>query len=417
MKNLRYNKESGAVSLFMVIFAMLIITIITVSFLRLMMADQRQASDNDLAQSAYDSAQAGVEDAKRALLRYQQICSTASVEDCGALSDIIESSQCNAAVAEGGIAVQTRADGTVVNPGESGEVLVQQTEGVDSALRQAYTCVTVQLETDDYVGSLEAGESKLVPLVGRTDFNTVTVRWFSNEDIAEDALGQIDLQSETVSRSLTQQSDWPANRPPVMRAQLIQYGPSFTLNSFDAVETSGGDVQSNANTAFLYPTSGGASVDAFTALDTRKASGGEDPGMDTSGMSPRAVSCVNDVTSGQYACQMSLTLPSPVGGGTARTAFLRLTPFYNAASFQVLLSNGALTSSTPIIQFKDVQPAIDSTGRANDIFRRVQSRVDLYNTNFAYPDATIDINGNFCKSFAVSDVASTYTSSVAACTP
>jgi len=82
-----------------------------------------------------------------------------------------------------------------------------------------------------------------------------------------------------------------------------------------------------------------------------------------------------------------------------------LTSLYNKSHFQVVLTNGGApdTGGTNIIKFKDVQPEVDSTGRANDIFRRVQSRENLYDTSFPYPDATIDITGNFCKDFGVTD--------------
>lgn len=417
MKSLRLHRESGAVSLFVVIFAMLIITVITVSFLRLMVAEQQQATDNDLSQSAYDSAQAGVEDAKRALLRYQQICTTsADSSECAKLNAQLSSTDCNEALQLSNVAAPesvTKSDGST----RPGEVKVQQSEGIDSALDQAYTCVTMQLQTLDYVGSLSPGESQLVPLVGNTDFNTVTVEWFSKDDVTNDG-GDVTLLAAPSSNALIPQVKWNKNTPPVIRTQLIQFGSSFTMTGFDTVTSSGGVTQSNANSVFLYPTSSVSNnLVPFTALDSRKNDSGADPAPDTDLLTPRKVQCKPKVTaSTDYSCSMSLTLPEPIGGGTARTAFLRLVPYYNTTSFRVVLSNGDPALATNVVRFKDVQPLIDSTGRANDIFRRIESRVNLYNTDFPYPDATIDVNGNFCKNFAISDVPETYNESNT-CTP
>lgn len=412
MKTISTNRQSGAVSLFVVIFAMLIITVITVSFLRLMMADQRQAADNDLSQSAYDSAQAGVEDAKRALLRYQQICAT-TPSDCATLSDQLSTTECNAGLRVGDVVKPGDESGG--NGTQTGEIQVQQSEtGSDQALNQAYTCVTIQLETDDYEGDLTASQSQLVPLIGTTAFDTVTVNWFSRDDVTNSG-GRTTLPGVMSSRPLPVQSTWGIDTPSIMRAQLIQFGSSFTLSDFDMVNAGG---QSDANTVFLYPTSAASSLlAAFTALDNRKANPTDDPDPDVASDTPYAVQCKTSVSAGGYACSMSLTLPTPINGGD-RTAFLRLTPYYNASHFQVVLSAGGvpIASGSNVVTFKDVQPMIDSTGRANDIFRRVQSRVNLYNTDFPYPDATIDVTNPFCKNFAVSDNVATYNTSNT-CTP
>ena len=54
------RKESGAASLFAVIFSAMLLTILAAGFVKLMLKDQQQAINNDLSQSAYDAALAGV---------------------------------------------------------------------------------------------------------------------------------------------------------------------------------------------------------------------------------------------------------------------------------------------------------------------------------------------------------------------
>ena len=64
------NKQSGIAAIFTVVFFTLLISVIILSFIKIVTQDQQQATNSDLSNSAYDSAEAGVEDAKRALKQY-----------------------------------------------------------------------------------------------------------------------------------------------------------------------------------------------------------------------------------------------------------------------------------------------------------------------------------------------------------
>lgn len=389
MKNIINNKQAGAVSLFVVVFFMLLVTVVTVSFLRLMTADQQQSSDNDLSQSAYDSAQAGVEDAKRTLLSYKQYCNSRTANECMIAGDSshLASGVCNAAL--------TNSIGSVATT-KTGEVIIQQSTSDNSKLlNQAYTCVTINLETDDYVGNVAANESQLVPLLSSSQFDRVRVEWFSREDISSNA---VSLDSVGASgHPLYSSGRWPVNRPSLLRAQLIQVATSgFTVANFDTAS----GAQSNGASMFLYPTAeAGVGALEMTSYDQRKTSPTDNPNPKDDLTTPTAVSCQSSLSSGGFACTATLVLPQAIGASdNRRTAFLRLVPFYNATHFRATLWNGATAA-----KFSGVQPAIDSTGRANDLFRRIESRVDLYDTTFPYPEAAVDLTGNFCKDFAVTD--------------
>lgn len=384
----KYKNQTGAVSLFVVVFAALLITVVVVSFVRIMVSDQQQASRADLSQSAYDSAQAGVEDGKRALLRYQNICDDSTKSNCDAVTAKINSDQCN---------VSLDSISKVVD----NEVKIQQNIG-DNALNQAYTCVKIQLQTDDYLGTLQTNGSIVVPLVSKTSFKTVRVEWYTADDLQSSTDANVDLlPPSTLAYPLLAQSSWPTNRPSIMRSQLMQVGSNFKLGDFNDTNNSS---QSNANTLFLYPVgvkgivAGSVDSKTFTARDLRKSPIG----------SPQPITCSGTLSNGGYACKADLVLPVPIGGGT-RTAFLRLTSMYNRAHFRVSLSNGSTAA-----KFDGVQPEIDSTGRANELFRRVKSRVELRDVNFPYPDAAVDITGNLCKDFLVTDNTADYKNN---CTP
>lgn len=381
------SNQNGAVSIFIVIFTALLVTVISVSFIRIMVQNQQRATSADLSQSAYDSAQAGVEDAKRLLVEYQTQCVKTSTPGprCASLERLLRVElPCN----------------TIQQAGISGniddkEVIVRQGES-DEALQQAYTCVKVAIETDDYIGGVNTGASRLVPLKGTGEFNELVLEWYSQVDLqdASDGPGEktIELSNDT---QLPKLKEWSKNRPPLMRVQLIQFGSTFKLTDFDKLSEGG----SNAHTLFLNPSNVGRDTVDF-AEDTRLSQ--------TAGVL-QSVSCDRNFSTStvdkNFACRVVLKIPNAVGASDgSRTAYLRLDPVYNSLThFRVQLQK----DNVPI-KFKDVQPVVDSTGRANDLFRRIQSRVELESDLFPYPESAIDITGSLCKTFLVTDKPANY---------
>jgi Tfp pilus assembly protein PilX len=377
---IKNDKQRGVVSLIVVMFATLLITVVTVSYVRIMVQDQQQATATDLSQSAYDSAMAGVEDAKRALLRYQSICKLGTDAQCDEATKAIDSGsnpglQCNEAIVD----TLTEYIGMA-----GGEVKVKT--GNDNTLDQAYTCVKIKLNTDDFAGVLSVNESKIIPLTGVGDFNKVQIEWFNSYDAGgSNSINLIDLNTPELLNSppLLDSGSWPMNRPPIMRAQMIQFGDNFSLADFDGGTNTATD--SNANTLFLYPSK--IPGNPYFINNIRK----------TAKNSPIPIKCKNDFTNGGYACEAQLGLSDPIGGGK-RTAFLRLNALYSKGETNYRIK---LLNNLTLVKIRGIQPEIDSTGRANDFFRRVQARVELDDVNFPYPEAEVDISGNFCKVFSV----------------
>jgi Tfp pilus assembly protein PilX len=390
------NSQSGAVSLFVVIFTALLLTIITISFVQLMVRDQRQATASDLSQSAYDSAQAGVEDAKRLLL-LNQACQN------GTAAPGVNCALVTAALAPDSGGLQSACD-TLAKSGlvseTNGETLIQQTTGDNAAkLDQAYTCVKVATDTADYLGQLENDESTVIPIKGDKPFSQIELSWFSAQDLASTSnlgLSYASTGSETVLNLPRVGAKWPANNPALMRIQLMQFGGNFTLSDFDN--------SADASTLFLYPLklSSADNTTMSFALDARRSPVN----------APQVVDCRDSLVTGGYACKAIIQLPNPANGSAAnRTAYLRLSAIYNKAHFQIKL----LDSAGGDVKLSGVQPEVDSTGRANDLFRRVVARVELRG-DAVYPNAEIDLLGNLCKNFTVTGTAAGYTSSPT-CTP
>ncbi len=376
------HQQQGMVSLFAVIFSMLLITVVTIGFSRIMIVSQQQSTSDDLSQSAYDSALVGVEDAKRAILKYKNTCATDSTsEECIKAKAAIYSSSCNDSV-------KILSDINNLVDTTSGEVKIQTTtsNGTDSnTLNQAYTCVKVTMDTADYLGYLANNESKFISLKGTDTFNTITVQWYNSQDLGSNILGTLNSSSALVA-------NWGSDVPPIMRTQLFELS---NKNGFKI-----GDIDSR--TLFLYPSKTGSNVTSFVFDDRTNLSSSS-----KSSIIPLTKCSLDSLNSDGYACSMKITLPSVID--TNSSAYLYLTALYNKSHYRITLSN-----SDTDVKFDAVQPEIDSTGRANTLFRRVSARVELTNANYPYPSAAVNISGNFCKNFTITNNPNNYISS---CTP
>ncbi len=375
--------ERGATALIIVMFSVLLFITITIAFMKLMADEQSRTNDNELSQGAYDSALAGIEDGKRVL-------SACLVDPGGAACDAIDdpAKKCT-----------TVSDAGFATPQSNGEVYLKTDSGTAGTdFEQAYTCVKISRSTPDYKQSIPIDGSVIVPLTAAPgeSFDSISISWFTPDPT--NPVGAPNLDSLT-SVSLPRFIDWggaSGAKPPIIRAQLMQ----FNKNSFQG---SNFDSANGASTVYLYPKSVVGTVLTDFGTDGRR----------TGTATPIPVRCSTNYTDFDgYACKVEVLLPDPPAGGSAldRTAYVRLTSLYNATKVRVEMNK----DSGQIVNFYNVQPSIDSTGRAADVFRRIEGRVELIDP-FPFPRATVDITNNFCKSFLVTTNPADYNSGT--CTP
>lgn len=405
MMNTLKRRDKGSVSLFIVIFVALLIITIATAFIRIMLQDQYQATANDLSRSALDSANAGVEDAKRAIIEYYKSditgkpdCSTVSPganPRCDTLRAALVgdttppndgwTTNCKATT-DAGVASLTK-----------GEVLVRSLNAAraeDEQLNQAYTCVNVQMNPEDYKDQLKKDESLTIPLkpVNGKTFTKVKIQWYMLKTV-----NPLQLTANSIPYELP--DTWPASRPPILKAQLLQYKSNFRLSDFE--ETNVANNKSNFSLFFL-PTS----VDIAAYKNSQFSN---DLRQNRSTLSAQPVTCAGAASPsdiGRYACEMTVSLPCASDPCTdypnqnaERTAYLKLSQYYGSDALDVKIS--LLTESGDEVRFGDVQAVVDSTGRANDVFRRIKSYVNLRSTSVPNPEAAVDVTRSLCKEFLV----------------
>lgn len=349
--------KQGAASFYMVAIATLVLVVIATSFAAIMIAEISRTSNDDLSQSAYDAAVAGVEDARLAYYNYKN-CIKNDGDNCErdylGISD--GSSECN-----------SFAD-KIGRVKDETEVKVQEGSGND--MDQAYTCAKIDLGSYDYLSSLNdeyptrVVKVKLADEKPASDVKAVKMSWGVNGETVENVE---DL--------------------PTLEVGLLQTGgDTFTMDSFDITK---GET-TNRGTVFLEPTSGDDGI-VKIGVDDGDPNGFLKSNDKTVENTPYQVQCNGE---SEPQCSVVIALPEPVDGHRNDDTFMLMwskigrAGLYQNIDVKMELCYNAENCTTASEESGseggrmrlDMQVVIDSTGRANDLYRRVEVRLEKEDT-------------------------------------
>ena len=415
--------KKGAASFYIVAFSTLILVVIATSFALVIMSEVARTSNDDLSQSAYDSALAGVEDAKVAYSNYRRCAET------GARASSANINSGSVTCADIMYWVEHPDCYTVghilgkIPKGKEGEVTIggvtKSNAGGETTTNQAYTCVMINTSLADYRATLD--KSKRVQTiragVGNGPTNTVTklkLSWYSvrnDVQLTNSQYQNFDTNNNRVVFPAFRST--VASTPPTVELQLVQTRESFTLQQFDQV---GGTTQTNRGTLFLVPTwrYQSAKVSGDNYIGTYTGSNGTNgvnriskaqvvKTNDHSVMNKAFVVYCSTALQNDFYCSAEIELPDPIGGLPRSNSTFMLSvslPYQNPdTDFSVEICDASnrcgatAVSAGSNVKISNSQIAIDSTGRANDLYRRVETRLETSDTTFntEYPYYALEI--------------------------
>lgn len=429
MKRIKEKFKSGAASFYIVAFSTLILIIIATSFAVAIVAEVTRSSNDDLSQSAYDAALAGVEDAKLTFMNYQN-CVNSGANYADELSGNVDVT-CQDIVYwmnHPNCDMVGHILGRVGKTSEGGEVLVEETENSSDSgnneMNQAYTCVTIKTKLNDYRASLSSMNPYRIVKVdldkaNASDIKAVKISWFLNGGTLA-----LDYTNYTSGRVAFQPLNLVnASTPPTIAVELIQTAQNFTMAQLNGTTTGG---KTDRATVYLVPT-GSAShatgttqtyVGAYDSTNHRnqlsaaQIAATNDHKKDL----PFTVYCPGDTVTDEYVCSATLNLPDPIGGARSKDTFMFVVSLpYGQPETDFSLeficadgkdcgsavAGGGSMGDTSIASLNGVQVLIDSTGRANDLFRRVEVRLEPADNAFAYPFYAVQVGEKLEKDLTV----------------
>ncbi len=361
-KNMKHHKysEKGVTSILTVLFFIVLVSVITIGFTRLMSQEFAQGYEDELTKSAYNAATAGVEDAKRAIL----FCSAQVGSEKTNCETELYTATCPGF--NTGTYFQTKLGIPQSNSGKT---------KVSDSGQEGYSCVTVSRNTQDIKGTLSymSGSGSMFELKTNdaAGYKTVRISW-RNPTNSTTLYPQSRFNTGN-PRAFGTGSEYYWNydgslltSPTVLRVMVISV-PEGAFNLADIKQQS----------VFVYPQMNG-SVATISNIDN--------------GAVPvKRMSTLCD-TAQSWTCSVDISYFA----SHKYNQYILLKPVYSDAVFSMT----ATTALGAPVTFNNVQLSIDSTGYTAGLSRRIQTTVHAGGPAINTSNA-IDSGGGLCKNFRV----------------
>ena len=352
----KQNKhQDGFASLIVAIILVLVLSLITVGFAQLTRKEQRSALDKQLNSQAYYAAETGVNDAAKALNEgFNLPKNKCGPYTPGDIADIDSRDRTSAAAAS------TNLKDNQVKPNP---------DSTDNPTGASYPCLTI----DPYPYSLEyqnvdTGQSTLAYLTGvsATDPNqtveirSIVISW-QNANAGNHSFVPTGHQFKSAA-------DWGQNTS-VLRIGLTPLASQ--INRADFI--------SGTYSAFLYPRAAGSSA----PVPSHEASA---TGID----SGEIVDAKCNTNNQPRDCSVQIT-------ALAQSNYLlSLRSIYSKSNVTIKAYSSESISNSTQLRIKNGQTLVDSTGKAQDVLRRIQVRIPTHDT-YLHPDFSLETTSNICK--------------------
>jgi hypothetical protein len=360
------DNEQGFASIVIALVLIIVLALLTVGFAQLARREQQDALDSQLSSQAFYAAESGINDATKDI-QSGAICDSSISSTCAST----DASSTNCMTTPG-----SPSGGTQTLPNTA----LTASPNVNTSDDVSYSCLLVNLQPSSVVfDDTPPASGQYLDFSTTQPLKSLTIQWGSYDGNNTN----FPLSSTYPTQGFPNQTTWDAqDYPPVLAFSL-------TPATVGGVISRSALISSTFN-VYMYP-----AHDTFGGYAAGPAPGNSTEVNYSPGTQAPIVSgnCGDD-SSANYPCSVTIT---GLGGINPASYLLYYTPFYDAANVYV---TGTDTSNQPIDFIGQAQ--IDVTGKAQNVEKRLQVRLDANGQNGMVTDPSILPNSsvegqNICK--------------------